>query len=430
MAFQSRSFRYKFLCSIAGGHPTATTIMLCSSVYTGVSREPLPIIAWWTRRHTLYQDRTRDLVREKTNCVNELCELIYKMDKSTVNPRNPGHLSRCPVRSGRFFTYPIPVRDGAPVSKFKNLVGYSQYFVPILLMIALLISSLVHTCRTIKMLRKADDSPAETREQRRNGAKMVLILAVGQVVQLILGILDNFMASNTYVEVTQYCLFQCFQASYTAVVLLVADKDIQSEVWKMLASLKIWENTNDGQGDKSNVGVLISLSMALQPRSFRYKFLCSIAGRHPTATTIMLCSSVYTGVSREPLPIIAWWTRRHALYQDRTRDLVQTNCVNELCELIYKMDKSTVNPRNPGHLSRCPVRSGHFFTYPIPVRSGPVVFSRIRSRSGSGPVENSPSGRLLPDCERDIERDTARETSEITEDSRLRKGRACLTSSV
>eukprot|EP00116_Pleurobrachia_bachei_P008517 sb/3468779/ len=49
------------------------------------------------------------------------------MDKSTVNPRNPSYLSRCPVRfgpvrsffhvsdpgpvrSGRFFTYPIPVR--------------------------------------------------------------------------------------------------------------------------------------------------------------------------------------------------------------------------------------------------------------------------------------------------------------------------------
>eukprot|EP00116_Pleurobrachia_bachei_P012811 sb/3473073/ len=38
----------------------------------------------------------------------------------------------------------------------------------------------------------------------------------------------------------------CFQASYTAVVLLVADKEIQSEVRKMLASLKIWENTNEG----------------------------------------------------------------------------------------------------------------------------------------------------------------------------------------
>eukprot|EP00116_Pleurobrachia_bachei_P015579 sb/3475841/ len=41
------------------------------------------------------------------------------------------------------------------------------------------------------------------------------------------------------------------------------------------------------------VGVLISLSMAFQPPSF----LCSIAGRHPTATTIRLCSSVCTRVT-------------------------------------------------------------------------------------------------------------------------------------
>eukprot|EP00116_Pleurobrachia_bachei_P016043 sb/3476305/ len=45
------------------------------------------------------------------------------------------------------------------------------------------------------------------------------------------------------------------------------------------------------------VGVLISLSMAFQPRSFRFRFLCSIAGRHSTATTIRLCSSVCTRVT-------------------------------------------------------------------------------------------------------------------------------------
>ena len=66
-------------------------------------------------------------------------------------------------------------------------------------------------------------------------------------------------------------------------------------------------------------GVLISLLMAFQPRSFRYRFLCSIARRHPTTYALLSLS----GLSREPLPIIAWWTRRHALDQDRTRDLVR-----------------------------------------------------------------------------------------------------------
>eukprot|EP00116_Pleurobrachia_bachei_P017118 sb/3477380/ len=36
-----------------------------SVLLSGLSREPLPIIAWWTRRHALDQNRTRYLVRER-----------------------------------------------------------------------------------------------------------------------------------------------------------------------------------------------------------------------------------------------------------------------------------------------------------------------------------------------------------------------------
>eukprot|EP00116_Pleurobrachia_bachei_P005928 sb/3466190/ len=72
-------------------------------------------------------------------------------------------------------------------SKFKMLIIYSVrsnreiiswYIFSYLLMFALLISSLEHTWRTIKMLRKEDDTPVETREQRRNGVKMVPYILV------------------------------------------------------------------------------------------------------------------------------------------------------------------------------------------------------------------------------------------------------------
>eukprot|EP00116_Pleurobrachia_bachei_P008011 sb/3468273/ len=36
-----------------------------SVLLSGLSREPLPIKAWWTRRHALDRNRTRDLVRER-----------------------------------------------------------------------------------------------------------------------------------------------------------------------------------------------------------------------------------------------------------------------------------------------------------------------------------------------------------------------------
>ena len=88
------------------------------------------------------------------------------------------------------------------------------------------------------MLRKPDDTPAETREQRRNGVKMVLILVAGQVLQVILDIVYGFVPSNPYVAVTVFCLFQCFQASYTAVALVLVDKGTQSEVRKLLAAVK------------------------------------------------------------------------------------------------------------------------------------------------------------------------------------------------
>eukprot|EP00116_Pleurobrachia_bachei_P006122 sb/3466384/ len=99
------------------------------------------------------------------------------------------------------------------------------HFVFFLLMAALSVSSLEHAWRTIKMLRKADDTPAETREQRRNGAKMVLILAGGQIVQIILEFIAVVYFTSPYFNVTVFCLLRCFQASYTAVVLLVLDKD-------------------------------------------------------------------------------------------------------------------------------------------------------------------------------------------------------------
>eukprot|EP00116_Pleurobrachia_bachei_P010680 sb/3470942/ len=116
-------------------------------------------------------------------------------------------------------------------SWYQDLI---PHIFPALLMAGLSVSSLIYTFRTFKMLRKADDTPAETREQRRNGAKMVLILVGGQIVGVILyGIKERF-SSNPYFAVTVWCLFQCFQASYTAVALLVVDKEIQSEVRKML----------------------------------------------------------------------------------------------------------------------------------------------------------------------------------------------------
>eukprot|EP00116_Pleurobrachia_bachei_P012799 sb/3473061/ len=47
--------------SVVRRYPTTYALVLLS----GLSREPLPIIAWWARRHALDQDRTRDLVRER-----------------------------------------------------------------------------------------------------------------------------------------------------------------------------------------------------------------------------------------------------------------------------------------------------------------------------------------------------------------------------
>eukprot|EP00116_Pleurobrachia_bachei_P006485 sb/3466747/ len=96
--------------------------------------------------------------------------------------------------------------SSALASKFKMLIVYS-------------------------MLRTTDDTPAETRQQRRNGLKMVLVLVGGQILQFILDIADDFPTySNPYFSITHSCLFQCFQASYTAVALVIFDKGIQSEL--------------------------------------------------------------------------------------------------------------------------------------------------------------------------------------------------------
>ena len=89
------------------------------------------------------------------------------------------------------------------------------------------------------MLRKPDDTPAETREQRRNGVRMVIILAGGQIAQFVLGFISMFLSSNPHFAVTHACLFQCFQASYTAVILMLTDKDTYLEVRKMLAVLTV-----------------------------------------------------------------------------------------------------------------------------------------------------------------------------------------------
>ena len=129
-------------------------------------------------------------------------------------------------------------------SKFSQITANSFWYIfPNILMLALLISSLEHTWRTIKILRQADDTPAETREQRRNGVKMVIVLVGGQIVQVLLGIIWLFFSSIPYIEVTLYCLFQCFQASYTAVALVVVDRGTWSEVRKMLTSVSKPDNT-------------------------------------------------------------------------------------------------------------------------------------------------------------------------------------------
>ena len=133
-------------------------------------------------------------------------------------------------------------------SKFSQIVNSIWYIVPDLLILALLISSLQHIWRTIKILRQADDTPEETREQRRNGVKMVLALVGGQIAQVIIGIIWLFNSSHPYIKVTLYCLFQCFQASYTAVVLLFVDKGTQSEVKEMFASVKKPEYTGESGG--------------------------------------------------------------------------------------------------------------------------------------------------------------------------------------
>eukprot|EP00116_Pleurobrachia_bachei_P008714 sb/3468976/ len=114
-----------------------------------------------------------------------------------------------------------------------------SHFVFFLLMAALSVSSLEHAWRAIKMLRKADDTPAETREQRRNGAKMVFVLAGGQIVQIILEFIAVVYFTSPYFNVSVFCLLRCFQASYTAVALPVLDKDTYLEVRKMMAGLKI-----------------------------------------------------------------------------------------------------------------------------------------------------------------------------------------------
>ena len=134
------------------------------------------------------------------------------------------------------------------VFKFSPHIETVPYFAIEVLTIALLISSLEHTWRTIKMLQKADDTPAETREQRRNGVKMMLVLIGGQTIQAILGggLYLPFLYKSPYYAVTDACLLQCFLASYTAVVLIAMEKGTQSEVRKILPVVKRSGNTGGG----------------------------------------------------------------------------------------------------------------------------------------------------------------------------------------
>eukprot|EP00116_Pleurobrachia_bachei_P010735 sb/3470997/ len=149
----------------------------------------------------------------------------------------------------------IVVAHGHRVFKFNQLVIDSVWYnVPRLLIMAFLVSSLEHTWRTIKILKKADDTPAETRKQRRNGVKMVLVLIGAQTIQAVLesGNYLQFLYLNPYFAVTNACLFQCFQASYTAVVLIVMEKGTQSKV----TSVKIPENT----GVQGSVGPVVEMT--------------------------------------------------------------------------------------------------------------------------------------------------------------------------
>eukprot|EP00116_Pleurobrachia_bachei_P006262 sb/3466524/ len=137
---------------------------------------------------------------------------------------------------------------------YEHGLSWYDYIVPhifpALVKAPLSVSSLIYTWRTIKLLRNADDTPAETREQRRNSAKMVLVLVGGQILEEILNEMKKNFSKDLYFAVTECCLFQCFQASYTAVALLVMDKEIKSEVRKMLGVLKRPNNaigtTNEG----------------------------------------------------------------------------------------------------------------------------------------------------------------------------------------
>eukprot|EP00116_Pleurobrachia_bachei_P015165 sb/3475427/ len=70
-------------------------------------------------------------------------------------------------------------------------------------------------------------------------------------------------------------------------------------------------------------GVLISLSTAFQPRVLAVQISLQRSRAHTPQHTDSVVSVVLSGLSREPLPIIAWWTRRHVLDQNRTRDLVR-----------------------------------------------------------------------------------------------------------
>eukprot|EP00116_Pleurobrachia_bachei_P010596 sb/3470858/ len=142
------------------------------------------------------------------------------------------------------------------VFKFSPLIETPWYFAIEVLTVALLISSLEHTWRTIKLLKKADDTPAETREQRRNGVKMMLVLIGAQTIQTVLESANYlpFLYLSPYYAVTNACLFQCFQASYTAVVLIIMEKGTQSKV----TSVKIPENT----GDHGGVGTAIEMTDA------------------------------------------------------------------------------------------------------------------------------------------------------------------------
>ena len=98
---------------------------------------------------------------------------------------------------------------------------------------------------TIKQLRKEDETPAETREQRRNGVKMIIILVGCQLVQSIYTVIDiiiSFIPTSKFAYFVtgpiftffKYVLFQCFQTSYTAVVMAICDERARKEVRRVV----------------------------------------------------------------------------------------------------------------------------------------------------------------------------------------------------